>query len=70
MGFMDKIKDMAGKNPDKVDQATSKIGDEFNKRTDGKFEQHTDTATEKAGEFLKGDQGDQGQQPGGDKPQG
>ena len=74
MGFMDKIKDLAGKNPDKVDQATSKIGDEFNKRTDGKYEQHTETAKEKAGEFLKGDQpgGDQpgGGQPGGGQPQG
>lgn len=70
MGFMDKIKDLAGKNPDKVDQATSKVSDEFNKRTDGKFEQHTDTAQEKAGEFLKGDQAGEGGQPGGEQPQG
>lgn len=70
MGFMDKIKDVAGKNSDKVNQATDKIGDEFNKRTDGKYEQHTDTAKEKANEFLTGDKADEGEKPGGEQPQG
>lgn len=72
MGFMDKIKDVAGKNPDKVDKVTEKATDAFNERTDGKFAEHTDTAREKAGEFLKGDQGDQGgspdQPPAGEQP--
>ena len=63
MGFMDKIKDVAGKNPDKVDKVTEKATDAFNERTDGKFAEHTDTAWEKAGEFLKGDQGGSPDQP-------
>ena len=63
MGFMDKIKDVAGKNPDKVDKVTEKIGDTFDQRTGGKFSEHTDTAQEKAGEFLKGDAGEAPDQP-------
>lgn len=58
MGFMDKIKDVAGKNPDKVDKLTEKAGDAFDQRTDGKFAKHTDTAQDKAGEFLTGNKGE------------
>lgn len=65
MGFMDKIKDVAGKNPDKVDKVTDKLGDTVDQRTDGKFAKHTDTAQEKAGEFLKGGQGEP---PAGEQP--
>lgn len=54
MGFIDKIKGAAGKNPDKVESALSKAGDAFDKRTGGKHSDHTDTAQQKVGEFLTG----------------
>lgn len=54
MGFLDKAKDFAGKNPDKVKSALDKVGDAFDKRTGGKHAHYTDTAQQKAGEFLTG----------------
>lgn len=54
MGFLDKAKDLVGKNSEKVDSAVQKAGDAFDERTDGKFAQYTDTVQEKAGEFLTG----------------
>lgn len=54
MGLFDKAKDLAGKNPDKVESALGKAGDAFDKHTGGKHAQHTDTAQQKAGEFLTG----------------
>ena len=58
MGFIDKIKNAAGKHPDKVDSALTKAGDMFDKRTGGKHAEHTDTAQAKAGEFLTGRRAD------------
>ncbi len=54
MGLFDKAKDLARKNPDKVESALEKAGDAFDKRTGGKHAQHVDTAQQKAGEFLTG----------------
>lgn len=70
MGFLDNAKEFAGKNPDKVDTFTEKAGDAFDSRTGDKYAQHTDTAQQKAGEYLKGGQGQapQGGQPGEGQP--
>lgn len=54
MGLFDKAKDLARKNPGKVNSALDKAGDAFDKRTGGKYSEHTDTAQQKAGEFLTG----------------
>ncbi|HBD22432.1 antitoxin [Dietzia maris] len=54
MGLFDKAKDLARKNPGKVESALEKAGDAFDKRTGGKHAQHVDTAQQKAGEFLTG----------------
>ncbi|MDX2356299.1 antitoxin [Dietzia sp. PP-33] len=54
MGFMNKIRSAARKNPDKVDSALAKAGDLFDKRTGGKHASHTDSVQDKAGEFLTG----------------
>lgn len=54
MSFINKIKDFAGKNPDKVDAAVTKAGDLFDERTGGKHAQHTDTVQQKASEYLTG----------------
>ncbi|MDV7999667.1 antitoxin [Rhodococcus sp. IEGM 1408] len=58
MSFINKIKDFAAKNPDKVNAAVNKAGDLFDQRTGGKHAKHTDTAQEKAGEFLTGRKAD------------
>lgn len=75
MGFMDKIKDFAGKNPDKVDKFTEKAGDMFDEKTGGKYAEQTDKAQNKAGDFLTGgesggepDQPQAGEQPGDQQP--
>lgn len=54
MGFMDKVKDFARKNPDKVDTVMEKVGDTFDTRTGGKYAKHTDTVQQKGGDYLKG----------------
>ena len=33
MGFLDKVKDLASKNADKVDMAIDKVGDAVDKKT-------------------------------------
>lgn len=74
MSFINKIKDFAAKNPDKVDAAVTKAGDLFDQRTGGKHARHTDTAQDKAGEFLTGRKADApdgmtgGTPPGGQSP--
>ena len=37
MGFLDKLKDLASKNTDKVDMAIEKAGDLVDKKTQGKY---------------------------------
>lgn len=62
MGFLDKAKEFAGKNPDKVDSAVGKAGDMFDEKTGGKHAEHTDKAQEKIGDYLRGDQGENPEQ--------
>lgn len=62
MGFLDKAKEFAGKNPDKVDSAVGKAGDMFDEKTGGKHAEHTDKAQEKIGDYLGGDQGENPEQ--------
>lgn len=58
MGFLDKAKDFAGKNPDKVDSAVGRAGDMFDEKTGGKHAQHTDKVQDKVGDYLGGDKGE------------
>ncbi|HHU44940.1 MAG TPA: antitoxin [Actinomycetales bacterium] len=55
MSFIDKAKNFASKNPDKVRQAVEKVGDEIDKRTGGKYADKIDRAQEEAGKRLGGD---------------
>ncbi|MET8152480.1 antitoxin [Actinoplanes sp. NPDC049668] len=48
MGLLDKVKDLAHKHDDKVDQGLEKAGDQINTRTGGKFEQHVDKGVDEA----------------------
>ncbi|MCW2516339.1 MAG: hypothetical protein JWR11_5381 [Mycobacterium sp.] len=48
MGFLDKVKDLASKNADKVDQAIEKAGDLVDKKTQGKYAGHVDKVQEAA----------------------
>lgn len=71
MGFMDKVKDFARKNPDKVDKVMEKVGDTFDTRTGGKYAKHTDTVQQRGGDYLKGAPGQPpaaGQPPAGTQP--
>ena len=51
---VDKARDFARTNPDKVEAALDKAGDAFDKRTGGKHAARTDSVQQKAGEFLTG----------------
>ena len=48
MGFLDKLKDLASKNADKVDVAIEKAGDLVDKKTQGKYAGHVDKVQEAA----------------------
>ena len=50
MSFLDRVKDLADQHDDKVDKALEKIGDEVDKRTDGKYTTHIDKAVDVAQE--------------------
>ncbi|MEU5840664.1 antitoxin [Rhodococcus sp. NPDC047139] len=63
MGFMDSVrgivnkgKDFASRNPDKVENFIDKTGDQVDKRTGGKYAQHVDKAQDAARKHL-GDPG-------------
>lgn len=68
MGFLDKAKDFAGKNPDKVKSAVDKAGDMFDEKTGGKHAEHTDKVQEKAGDYLAGDRAQDADQAGEPEP--
>ena len=68
MSFLNKIKNFASKNPDKVQVAVDKAGDLFDQKTGGKHAKHTDTVQEKAGEFLTGRASDTPPTAGGQPP--
>ncbi|GID93218.1 antitoxin [Amorphoplanes digitatis] len=48
MGLLDKVKDLANKHDDKVDQGLEKVGDQIDTRTGGKFAQHVDKGVDEA----------------------
>ena len=48
MGFLDKLKDLASKNADKVDVAIEKAGDLVDKKTQGKYAGQVDKVQEAA----------------------
>ena len=48
MSFVDRIKDLADKHDDKIDQALEKIGDEVDKRTGHKYSNHIDRGVDEA----------------------
>jgi hypothetical protein len=54
MSFVDRIKDLADKHDDKIDQALEKIGDEVDKRTGHKHSAHIDKAVDIAQERTGG----------------
>jgi hypothetical protein len=53
-GFLDKAKDLLHKHDDKVDKALDKVGEQIDRRTDGKYTEHiakgVQTAKERTGE--------------------
>jgi hypothetical protein len=48
MGFLDKIKNLASKNADKVETAIDKAGDIVDKKTQGKYASQVDKAQDAA----------------------
>jgi hypothetical protein len=48
MGFLDKVKDLASKNADKVDMAIEKVGDAVDKKTGDKYKGRVDKVQEAA----------------------
>lgn len=54
MSILDKAKEFAEQNPDKVDQLVEKAGDLLDAKTDGKFADKVDQAQELAKEKLRG----------------
>jgi heme-binding NEAT domain protein len=48
MGFLDKVKDLASKNADKVDMAIEKAGDLVDEKTQGKYAGQVDKVQEAA----------------------
>ncbi|APT91537.1 hypothetical protein CSPHI_11825 [Corynebacterium sphenisci DSM 44792] len=55
MGFLDKAKQFASENPDKVKQGLDKAADAVNERTGGKYADKIDKATEVASDKLGGE---------------
>ena len=48
MGFLDKIKDLASKNADKVETAIDKAGDVVDQKTQGKYASQVDKVQDAA----------------------
>ena len=48
MGFLDKAKDLLGKNADKVDTAIDKAGEIVDKKTQGKYSSTVDKVADAA----------------------
>jgi hypothetical protein len=69
MGFMEKVKDWLGKNPDKASQAIDKAGDFFDQRTGGKFAQQVDKAQDAANKYVNKGNPDQPPPPPAAPPQ-
>lgn len=56
MSFLDKAKDLAGDNADKIGEGLDKAADLINDKTGGKFEGQIDGAVDKAKGLLGGDE--------------
>ena len=64
MGFLDRLKEMAGKHSDKVDEGVTRAADEIDERTGGKYSEQIDQAEERAKEAMRrGESGDEQQPP-------
>ena len=56
MGFLDKVKDLAAQNADKVEAAIEKVGDIVDEKTEGKFKGVVDSAQEAVKKVVGGEQ--------------
>lgn len=63
MGFLDKVKDLASKNADKVDMAIEKAGDLVDKKTQGKYAGQVDKVQEAAKKAARDNAGNPQQPP-------
>jgi hypothetical protein len=63
MGFLDKVKDLASKNADKVDVAIEKAGDLVDKKTQGKYAGQVDKVQEAAKKAARDNAGQPPQPP-------
>jgi antitoxin protein of toxin-antitoxin system len=63
MGFLDKVKDLASKNADKVDEVIDKAGDLVDKKTQGKYAGHVDKVQEAARKAARDNAGTHQQPP-------
>lgn len=63
MGFLDKAKDLLGKNADKVDTAITKAGDLVDKKTQGKYASTVDKVQDAAKKAVRDNAGAGGQVP-------
>ena len=63
MGFLDKAKDLLGKNADKVDTAITKAGDLVDKKTQGKYTSTVDKVQDAAKKAVRDNAGAGGQVP-------
>ena len=52
MGFLDKVKDLAAQNADKVEAAIEKVGDIVDEKTEGKFSGVVDKAVVEKGDIF------------------
>ncbi|AXK85645.1 antitoxin [Nocardia farcinica] len=52
MSIIDKLKELVGKNPDRVKGGIDKAGDMFDQRTGGKYADHVDKGQQKAKDYL------------------
>lgn len=59
----DAAKDYAAANPDKVEEAIGRVGEETDKRTGGKYTEQIDQAERKVADQMRGsEQQEQGEQ--------
>lgn len=73
-GLTTKAKQLAQRNPDKVNKVLDQAGSFVDKRTGRKYERHVDTVQQKAREYLGGNRAPggpaQGERPPGARPDG
>ncbi len=63
MGFLDKVKDLASKNADKVDAAVDKAGDFVDQKTQGKYAEQVDKVQDAAKKAARDNAGGAQQAP-------